>query len=303
MSNKTRAWLALAVLLMFFGGVVFAAAMTLNGWDFTRLSTTEYETNTHEVTEDFQSIKVETDTADIILLPATDGKCRVVCYEGEKMKHTVSVENGCLNISVQNEKKWYDYIGIGFETETVTVYLPKNIYSTLTVTGATSDVEVPRELSFGSTEIEVSTGDVHFNASASDRVSITVSTGDIFLDGVTAGSISLHSSTGRIQLKSTAATSLSLRGSTGDVILDGVRATGKLSVTVSTGDVRFNASDAGEIAVNTSTGGVFGTLLSGKDFYTETGTGSVTVPTDSSGGRCEIKTGTGDISLSVAPQP
>ena len=55
MSNKTRLWLSLATLLVFFGGVIFALAMTLNSWDFTRLSTEKYETSSYEITEDFYS--------------------------------------------------------------------------------------------------------------------------------------------------------------------------------------------------------------------------------------------------------
>lgn len=301
MDKTMKNWLCLAALLCVVGGLVFAMAMTMNAWDFTRLSTTEYETNTHEVAEDFQNIRIETDTADIVFLPATDGKGKVVCYESEKMKHSVTVENGCLTIRVQNEKKWYDYIGINFVSEKVTVYLPKSAYSALSVTGATSDVDVAKDFSFESADIEVSTGDVRYRAATAGNLSVTVSTGDIFLDGVSASDVTLRSSTGRTHLKNTAAVRLSARSSTGDVFLESVILTGKLSVGVSTGDVIFDGSDAGEIAVSTSTGDVFGTLLSGKNFDAETGTGDVSVPKNSSGGRCEIKTGTGDIRISVEP--
>lgn len=299
MDKTMKKWLCLAVLLCVVGGLIFAMAMTLNAWDFTRLSTTEYETNIHEVTEDFNSITVDTDTADIVFLPATDGKCKVVCYESEKMKHTVAVENGCLKIRVQNEKMWYDYIGISWESETVTVYLPKSDYAALTVTGATSDVDVAKDFSFESADVEVSTGDVRCKAATVGNLSVTVSTGDIFLDGATAKDVTVQSSTGRVWLKNITAASVFAETSTGDVLLDGVVLSGVLSVTVSTGDVVFDGSDAGEIAVVTATGDVRGTLLSGKNFETETGTGSVSVPENSSGGKCKIETGTGDIRIAV----
>lgn len=280
MSNKTRLWLSLATLLVFFGGVIFALAMTLNSWDFTRLSTEKYETNSYEITEDFYSISVDTATADIAFLPSPDGKCRVVCYENEKMKHSVSVTDGALTICVQNEKAWYDYIGISWESESVTVYLPKTTYDALLVRGATCDVSVAQDFSFASADIEVSTGDVS-------------------IDGVRAGDITVESSTGKVSLKNITAENASLKTSSGDILLKNAVFADKLSVEVSTGDVTFERSDAGEIEVVAATGDVCGTLLSGKNFETETGTGSVSVPENSSGGRCSIKTSTGDIRIAV----
>ena len=280
MSNKTRLWLSLATLLVFFGGVIFALAMTLNSWDFTRLSTEKYETNSYEITEDFYSISVDTATADIAFLPSPDGKCRVVCYENEKMKHSVSVTDGALTICVQNEKAWYDYIGISWESESVTVYLPKTTYDALLVRGATCDISVARDFSFASADIEVSTGDVS-------------------IDGVRAGDITVESSTGKVSLKNITAENASLKTSSGDILLKNAVLADKLSVEVSTGDVTFERSDAGEIEVVAATGDVRGTLLSGKNFETETGTGSVSIPENSSGGRCFIKTSTGDIRIAV----
>ena len=294
-----KKWLGLAALLCVVGGLIFAVAMTLNGWDFTRLSTEKYETSSYEITEDFYSISVDTATADIIFLPAADGKCKVVCYESEKMKHSVTVENGCLKIRVQNEKMWYDYIGISWESETVTVYLPKSDYAALTVTGATSDVDVPKDFSFESADIEVSTGDVSYRAATSGKLAVGVSTGDVSIDGVRAGDITVESSTGRVSLKNITAENASLKTSSGDILLKNAVLADKLSVEVSTGDVTFERSDAGEIEVVAATGDICGTLLSGKNFETDTKTGSVSVPRNSSGGRCFIKTSTGDIRIAV----
>lgn len=61
----------------------------------------------------------------------------------------------------------------------------------------------------------------------------------------------------------------------------------------------FDGSDAAEIYVRTSTGSVKGTLLSEKVFITETSTGSVSVPKTVTGGKCEIRTSTGDIQIEI----
>ena len=73
----------------------------------------------------------------------------------------------------------------------------------------------------------------------------------------------------------------------------------KLSIKRSTGNVKFRSCDAAELYVKTSTGNVTGSLLTDKVFITETGTGRIDVPETSVGGRCEIKTDTGDIEIKI----
>ena len=125
MKKATKIWLAVAAFLVVLGLVVAAAAMTVNRWDLTGLSTETYETNTHEISEPFHSLSVKTDTADIVFAASDHEKCKVVCYEEETSKHLVTVENGTLVIEVIDNKSWHDHIGINFDSPRVTIYLPK----------------------------------------------------------------------------------------------------------------------------------------------------------------------------------
>jgi DUF4097 and DUF4098 domain-containing protein YvlB len=63
--------------------------------------------------------------------------------------------------------------------------------------------------------------------------------------------------------------------------------------------VRFEACDAEEIIIHTDTGDVTGTLLTPKIFQVETDTGRVDIPESGSGGKCQIKTDTGDIQVEI----
>ena len=81
--------------------------------------------------------------------------------------------------------------------------------------------------------------------------------------------------------------------------LKNVSASGRICIESDTGNVKFDGSDAAEISVKTSTGNVSGTLLSEKVFITETATGRINVPATTSGGKCEIKTATGNISIEI----
>ena len=319
MKTGTKIWLLIGVLLVVFGLGLFSAAMSANHWDFTLLSTSEYKTNSHRISETFHSISMETDTADIHFVPSEDGTCRVVCIESEKSPHTVAVTDGVLTVSVADEREWYDYIGIMIEEPKVTVYLPAGEYTDLSIRESTGDVEIPHDFCFSRMEIVASTGDVDNSASVSGEIKIKTSTGDIRIENVSAGSAALSVSTGRITAASVTCTGgfnlhvstgktqltdvrcgvLTSTGSTGDISLQNVVATERLSVERSTGDIRLERCDSAELLLKTSTGDVSGSLLSGKKFLTETETGTVQVPETVKGGKCEVTTDTGDICFRI----
>ena len=100
MKNRgTIIWFIIAALLILAGLIIFASVMTFHGWDFNKLSTGKYEYNSYLISEDFDSIAVKTDTAEIIFKLSDDGKCKVECYEEEKSKHHVTVKENTLDIS------------------------------------------------------------------------------------------------------------------------------------------------------------------------------------------------------------
>ncbi|MBR2989031.1 MAG: DUF4097 family beta strand repeat protein [Clostridia bacterium] len=320
MSKIAKIWLAIASSLVVIGLGAFVVVMSMNDWDFTKISTVKFETNTYEVGEEFSSISINTDTANIEFAPSTDEKCKVVCYEKEKIEHNASVTDGILKIGVTDNRQWYEHIEITFQTQKVTVYLPKSEYSSLTIKEHTGNVNIPSDFKFENIDVSTSTGSVKCFASATEKVKITtttgavkvsnatvnaldilVTTGDITVSGVTcANDIKISVVTGNAYLENVTCKKVTSGGSTGDITLKEVVAVEKISVERSTGDVRFNGSDAGEIFVKTSTGNVSGSLLTPKIFDVSTGTGSVSVPHSVTGGKCEIKTSTGNIRMIIA---
>lgn len=319
MRKTTKIWIVIAASLVFVGLIMFAAVMSEYKWDFSKLSTGKYETNTYEISEEFSNLSMNTDTADIIFALSDDGKCRVECYEEEKAKHSVAVQENTLVIKMIDERTWYDYIGINFGSPKITVYLPKAEYASLFIKESTGDIEIPKNFKFEGVDISSSTGDVNFFASASKLIKIRTSTGNVCVENTSAETLDLSASTGRITVSnvicggdaninvSTGRTNLNniecknltSSGDTGDISLNHVIAAEKFSIKRSTGDVRFDGSDAAEILVETDTGDVTGTFLSEKIFFVETDTGSVDVPESITGGRCEITTDTGDIELDI----
>ena len=308
MSRKT---LSILLLLIIFCMMILT---------MTACSSMNYETNIHEINEEFNNISIKTDTADIAFVPSNDGMCRVVCYEDAKKNHSVEVQNGTLTLDGVNNKKWYDYIGINIDPPKITVYLPEAEYSSLIIEESTGDIDISRDFKFKSIDVSLSTGDVKCYASAAEAIKIAASTGDICAESISASSLDITVSTGKVTVSdmtcdgnitigvSTGKTYLTdivcknliSTGRTGDISLKNVISTEKISVERSTGDVTLDRSDAADLFITTSTGDVEGSLLTDKVFITKTDTGCINVPNSITGGRCEITTETGDIKISIS---
>ena len=273
--------------------------MTMMKWDFSKLSTVKYETNNYEITENFKDISIVTDTAVIEFAPSENGKTSVVCHEETKAKHSVTINDGTLTVKLESTKKWYDHIGIGFNSPKITVYLPLGEYGALTAKGTTGGAKIAANFAFESICVTFTTGDIKSYASASGAVILKATTGSITAENCSADSFEVSINTGNVNAKNLTCKSFTSGGSTGGITLANVIAEEKLSLKRSTGDVTLDACDAAEIFIKTDTGSVKGTLLSEKTFFAKSDTGSVNVPKNTSGGRCEITTDTGNIRISI----
>ena len=323
MRKITKIWLIVGAALLLLGVALFGGVMSFLKWDFKRLDTQKYQTNTYEPVGEFESISVIVKEADVAFLPSESDACRVVCYEDERVTHAVEIADGTLTVRVEDAKKWYHYIGFSFHHPTVTVYLPQGEYQALSVQGNTGDVGIPKEFRFSSIDISVSTGHVKNHASVTGELCVKTSTGDIFIEDVSCGALSLSVSTGEVNTNAVACTgdasvtvgtgkahltdlsckNLTTKGNTGDLFLKNVVATEKISVERSTGDVHFDSCDAAEFFILTDTGDVKGTLRSDKIFIASADTGKIEVPKTTTGGRCEITTDTGDVKIEIVAPP
>lgn len=319
MRRSAKIWVVVAIALILIGVMTIESVMTVVHWDFSKLSTDQYVTNEHVIDEDYSNISILTDTADVVLVPAKDGKTTVVCDAQENVKHTVAVKDGTLTIELIDVRKWYEYVGINFSSPRVTVYLPAVEYGALSVQLSTGDVIVPGDFQFESVDIAASTGDVKNAASATEFMKIRTSTGDIRVENASAAALDLSASTGCITvsrvsceqnmslgvssgdayLSDVICRNFTSRGNTGDISMERVIVEGKISIERTSGDVELDDCDAAELWLKTSTGDVEGTLLSEKIFTVHTGTGDVEVPRSTGGGACEVTTSTGDIDFEI----
>lgn len=310
-----KQWFTLAGILIVVGGLIFTLSACSGGWNFGRKNVEKTVT----LEDGFSAISIETDTADISILPSEDGSTKVVSSDIKKIIYNVSVENGVLKIKEEDTRRWFESV-FNMSVSTLTVYLPESEYASLSINESTGDIKISEDLTFGSMDIELSTGDIKIYSDVTDSLKIVGSTGDVKIEDISCGSMDVQVSTGDVNLSgincsgdvsvevSTGDSKLSnvtcanfnSEGDTGSLIMNNVIATDKFSIKRDTGDVKFNRCDASEIYVKTDTGDVTGTLLSEKIFITKTDTGSVKVPESYSGGKCKIETDTGDIKISIA---
>lgn len=321
MSKITKAWLIVATVLILIGFVILGGALSMLKWNFNKLATKAFETNTHTVNETFTDISIVTDTADVVFATAEDGACTVVCYENTDFRHTVTVKDGTLVIEGESKRKWYDNINIftAFSHPKITVYLPEGEYGALSTKSDTGSLAIPKEFTFTSIVASLKTGDVKCFASSAGNVSIQTSTGNISVEGIRAASLTLSVSTGDVFVLDTACEgdvnvttstggtslinltcqNLTTTGNTGYLSMQWVMVTANLSAKRTTGDIKFEGCDAAELTLETNTGDIKGSLLSEKIFLASSGTGKVQVPECVTGGRCKATTSTGNIKLRI----
>ena len=318
MKSGMKNWLIAAICLIITGCLLFVGGMTMMNWDFTKLATVTMETNEYIFAENYRDIRIKTDVAHIELVLSEKSETAVVCREHADRKHSVGIADGALVIEAEKTGKLYG-LGLNFESEKITVYLPECAYGALSVRNSTGGVKIPADFLFESIDISVTTGDIVNLASASDSVKLSANTGGVRIADASMGELDISTttgyvtvsgvacegaasvkvSTGRTKLDGLTCKTFSSAGSTGAIELKDVIAREKLSITRSTGDIRFDGCDAGEIFAKTGTGDISGSLLTDKVFFAETDTGRVKLPRTTSGGECELHTGTGDITLEI----
>lgn len=299
--NKTiKKWLIAASVLLLSGALLFVIAFAALDFKFADIGTHKYETNIYELSEDFDHIRVNVIDARITFAASHDGKCRIECLEQENLKHSAMVQNGVLVIGNTDARKWYDSFGVSFESETVTVYLPKAEYNSLLIKSDTGDVEIPESLSFESIQTETDTADVVCDASVSGSAEFYADTGDISVRSKNIkGSVSVETNMGDISLTGLRCKEISAETETGDIVMQSTVAANSITIKSDTGNVMLDRCDAMEITAVTDTGDIDGSLLSGKTFYATSSVGNIDIPKTSTGGKCKLTTDSGNIKVSV----
>lgn len=297
MKKGKKAAIIVAAVLIVIGLLICFLGFSAADYDYTRLNTANFVSNSNVITEPFSHIEVDVETADVHFVRADDSSCKIVSRETDKITCSAAVENNTLIIHELDRRQWYDHIGIFWGEIEITVYLPKAEYETLSIISNTGDIEATKNFSFGSAEIVTGTGDVNFSAEVKNQMEITSDTGDITAQGLSPQTLRLKTDTGKVEVSDAECANFFAESDTGDIMMENVIVSGEIRMETNTGDIELRACDADTLSIETDTGDVFGTLLTEKVYITQTDTGDIDVPKTIKGGRCEVTTDTGDITF------
>jgi DUF4097 and DUF4098 domain-containing protein YvlB len=280
--------------LLVLGGIIVGVS-AVKGALNTKIITNTYQL---EDDQDFHNFKIDLSIADLEFKVSEDGKRKVEIKETERIYHTVLVEDDTLKIAGHDQHRWYEFFNFARGLK-VTLYLPAGDYHTLDVEVATGNILIPSDFSFNNVDFEIATGSVDLAADISETLAIETATGNVTLHDLHAGPIEIDVATGHVTLTEVTATSLRVETATGKVTLNQTITTGKMTIATSTGSVRLNEVDAASLDIETSTGSVTGTILTSKVFDAKSDTGTVKVPSTTTGGACKVRTSTGNIDLAI----
>lgn len=239
MSRKTKVWLVIAASLVIAGCVIFSNVMMQLGWDFTKLSTTQYETNEYQISDFFENMSIVTSTADIEFIPSDNQKSVVVCYEDEKEKHTVTVKDNTLLIEQAEDKRWYEYVGVNFNSPEILVYIPQREYDTLSIKNSTGKITL-NDLRCKNLTLNGSTGNVLLNnVISSEKISVKISTGNVNLQNCDATEIFIQTDTGNVKGNLLSEKVFMAQTDTGRISVPKTQSGGKCEITTDTGNIKI----------------------------------------------------------------
>ena len=97
--------------------------------------------------------------------------------------------------------------------------------------------------------------------------------------------------------------SLDIVYGSGNVNISAVTISYGFTASGKSGDLKFTDFDASYMDVSTTSGNVTDSLRTGKQFDVVSERGDVEIPESEDGGKCRIRTSTGDIKVSIKPNP
>lgn len=332
---KLRVPLIIGASLIGVGLITSVSVLAIKQFDFKGFDS-NVVSKTYDITEEFTSIDVDLTSSDFNIYLSNDGTNKAVCLEKENITFEVKVEENTLKII-----EHYDYefsLLPSFTEIDVSLFVSKDVYETLNVLTTSGDVNITDSFTFNDVNIDVTTGDVLFDAKANNNIQIKSTTGDIGLykvmgnnltvnvstgdvdivESKLTGNVDIKVTTGDIEIEDLSCNDLKCKSTTGDrelsditcnniniesttgmSKLDNVVASGDINIKSGSGDITLEHSDAKNIYIEATSGDVSGTILTDKIFNASSTSGDVRVPSSNTGGICQIKTTSGDINISI----
>lgn len=304
MKKCTKILLIVAAVCILLGAAMMAAAWhSLVDMESGEIATMQFEETTHTIAEDFDDIIINTQNSRIEILPSSNGTCRVVCDDNEKLFHQVSFQksdNGTvLYVAQHNEWEWYETLG-GLhwqEDPVLTLYLPKSEYEVVDVITGSGDITIAPDFRFRTLSTNAVSGNTKLAALSAENLQVRSTSGDISVRSVQVKDDTyLQNISGFTRAENIITSQMTTYASSGDTALEYISSDylGSESVSgnirvynssfrdtssfeSSSGQVEIVDSICGEQTVQTVSGSVTMQNVNGDNLTVSTSSGTVTL--------------------------
>lgn len=250
MKKSKKILLIVAAALILTGCITMGAAWgSLSKMSREEIAFIQFEEKTHTITEPFNDMIISTINSSIQILPSSDGSCRVVCDDNEKLYHQVSFQESeggtTLHIAQHNEWEWYETLGgLHWEEDPVlTVYLPQTEYEVMDAASGSGDITVAPDFRFRTLHLNSTSGNTTLTELEAEHLNVLSASGDILLRSVRVSEgVYLQNVSGFTRVENLTASELTTASSSGDTVLENAFS-GYLSVRTISGVTRVHSGN------------------------------------------------------------
>lgn len=267
-----------------------------------------------------KQINISTLDSRVELRPIEGDEWRVECMDKEKLYHTVDLTEGVLTIKQIDTRQWYEYIGIlnSLQSLSVIVYLPTQVYESLSIHSTSGSIKVQEGFTFsnaslqntsgsiacssrvtGALNLKNTSGSITVNGSVGGNLNARNTSGSIHVVGGVNGNLTVTNGSGSIEIKNATPTSVTIKNTSGGIDLVDVVCSGSCKVNNTSGSIELERCDASSFDLENTSGGIRGSILTAKTFDCHSTSGSVHTPADGNGGMFRARTTSGGIRITV----
>lgn len=281
----------IAGVFLLLGVIIGGIVLVRTGGDFSRLNneTVEQKEKSFQASQ-MKELNFDMSSTDVEVVGSTDTDKVVIKYpESKKQSYSITEENGKVTITEKHDRIFnffrFDIDFFNLKKWTIQIVLPVDSLETLTLNGASGDVDISKLV-------------------IKKNLALSLRSGDVYLQDTTvAGETSVRLSSGEIELTNIVSKDLYLKATSGDLDVDRVIVANQSTMEVTSGDIALSQFKAGQKTdLSTTSGDISGVLVGQMIEYTiqsKVTSGDNSLPQHLEGGskQLRVEATSGDITI------
>lgn len=281
----------IAGVFLLLGIIIGGIVLVRTGGDFSRLNneTVEQKEKSFQASQ-MKELNFDMSSTDVEVVGSADTDKVVIKYpESKKQSYSITEENGKVTITEKHDRIFnffrFDIDFFNLKKWTIQIVLPVDSLETLTLNGASGDVDISKLV-------------------IKKNLALSLRSGDVYLQDTTvAGETSVRLSSGEIELTNIVSKDLYLKASSGDMNIERVTVANQSTMEVTSGDIVLSQFKAGQKTdLSTTSGDISGSLVGRMIEYTiqsKVTSGDNSLPQHLEGGskQLRVEATSGDITI------